>query len=61
MSIKFVSGDLFDNAHDVQAFAQGCNCQGWMGAGMAKTFRARYLEMYKEYRKQCKAEPRQFN
>jgi O-acetyl-ADP-ribose deacetylase (regulator of RNase III) len=61
MPIQFVSGDLFDNAHDAQAFAHGCNCQGSMGAGVAMTFRALYPEMYEEYRKKCKAEPRQFN
>jgi ribA/ribD-fused uncharacterized protein len=32
-----------------------------MGAGVAKTFKARYPEMLEEYRKRCKAEPRQFN
>jgi O-acetyl-ADP-ribose deacetylase (regulator of RNase III) len=61
MPTQYVSGDLFDNAHDAQAFAHGCNCQGSMGAGIAKTFRARYSEMYDNYRKRCKAEPRQFN
>jgi N-glycosidase YbiA len=61
MPIEFVSGDLFDNAYDAQAFAHGCNCQGSMGAGVAKTFKARYAEMFEEYRKRCKAEPRQFN
>src|SRR4051794_13335214 len=61
MPIEIVSGDLFDNAHGVRAFAHGCNCQGSMGAGIAKTFRARYPEMHEEYRKRCKAEPRQFN
>jgi hypothetical protein len=25
MPIEFVSGDLFENAHGVQAFAHGCN------------------------------------
>ena len=61
MPIKFVSGDLFNNAHHAQAFAQGCNCQGSMGAGISKTFRGRYPEMFGEYRRRCKAEPRQFN
>ena len=37
MPIVFVSGDLFDNAHGARAFAHGCNCQGSMGAGIAKT------------------------
>ncbi len=61
MPTRYVSGDLFHNAHDAQAFAHGCNCQRSMGAGIAKTFRARYPEMYEEYRRRCKAEPRQFN
>lgn len=61
MPICFVSGDLFADEHCVQAFAHGCNCQGSMGAGIAKTFRARYPEMYEEYRRRCKAEPRLFN
>jgi ribA/ribD-fused uncharacterized protein len=32
-----------------------------MGAGIAKTFRARYPEMYDVYRSRCNAEPRRFN
>ena len=32
-----------------------------MGAGIAKGFRQRYPAMFEVYRKQCKAEPRQFN
>jgi O-acetyl-ADP-ribose deacetylase (regulator of RNase III) len=32
-----------------------------MGAGIAKGFRERYPEMYEEYRRRCKAQPRQFN
>jgi O-acetyl-ADP-ribose deacetylase (regulator of RNase III) len=59
--IEFVSGNLFANAHEVEAFAHGCNCQGSMGAGIAKGFRERYPEMYEQYRARCKAEPRQFN
>jgi O-acetyl-ADP-ribose deacetylase (regulator of RNase III) len=61
MLIRFISGDLFDNEHRVRAFAHGCNCQGSMGAGVAKTVRARYPEMYEKYRSRCKAEPRLFN
>ena len=61
MPIDFVSGDIFDNVHNAQALAHGCNCQGSMGAGIAKGLRARYPEMFEEYRKRCKAEPRQFN
>src|SRR3954452_17742338 len=61
MPIEFVTGALFDNAHGVRAFAHGCNCQGSMGAGIAKTFRTRYPAMYEAYRGRCKAEPRRFN
>ncbi len=61
MPIRFVSGDLFDNIHGARAIAHGCNCQGSMGAGVAKTIRARYPAMYEEYRVRCKAEPRRFN
>src|SRR5437868_5968073 len=61
MPIRFVSGDLFRNAYKAEAFAQGCNCQGSMGAGIALGFRERYPAMFEEYRRRCKAEPRQFN
>ncbi len=61
MPIHYVSGDLFINAHSAQAFAHGCNCQGSMGAGIAKTFKERYPAMFEAYRRLCKAEPRQFN
>lgn len=61
MPIRWVSGDLFANAYKVVAFAHGCNCQGSMGAGIAKGFRERYPAMFEAYRARCKAEPRQFN
>jgi O-acetyl-ADP-ribose deacetylase (regulator of RNase III) len=61
MPTKYVSGDLFGNAHNAQAFAHGCNCQGSMGAGIAKEFRSRYPVMYEEYRRRCKAQPKQFD
>src|SRR6516165_4247416 len=61
MPIQFVAGDLFDSDCEAGALAHGCNCQGSMGAGVAKTFRSRYPVMYEEYRKRCKAQPKQFN
>jgi O-acetyl-ADP-ribose deacetylase (regulator of RNase III) len=61
MPIEFVSGDLFANRFKVQALAHGCNCQGSMGAGIATGFRDRYPEMFAEFRRRCKAEPREFN
>jgi len=32
-----------------------------MGAGIAKKFKELYPEMFEEYRRRCKADPRQFN
>ena len=61
MPIQFVSGDLFANRFKAKALAHGCNCQGSMGAGIATGFRDRYPEMFAEYRRRCKAEPREFN
>jgi O-acetyl-ADP-ribose deacetylase (regulator of RNase III) len=61
MPIQFLAGDLFANDIGAQVFAQGCNCQGSMGAGIAKAFRQRCPEMYKEYRERCRAKPRRFN
>jgi O-acetyl-ADP-ribose deacetylase (regulator of RNase III) len=61
MPIQFVAGDLFANRFGARALAHGCNCQGSMGAGIATGFRDRYPVMYAEYRRRCKAQPRQFN
>jgi O-acetyl-ADP-ribose deacetylase (regulator of RNase III) len=61
MSIEYVSGDLLVNGFGAQALAHGCNCQGSMGAGIAAALKKRYPEIYEEYRRRCKAEPRQFN
>lgn len=61
MAIKYISGDLFTNRFKAQAFAHGCNCQGSMGAGIATEFKQRYPDMYEEYRRRCKADPREFN
>lgn len=44
-------GDLFDASEP--AFAQGCNCAGAMGKGIAVEFRRRWPEMYEEYRLRC--------
>lgn len=61
MPIQFVSGDLFANRFDVQAFAHGCNCQSVMGKGIALQCKQRYPAMNKEYRSRCKAVPREFD
>jgi O-acetyl-ADP-ribose deacetylase (regulator of RNase III) len=61
MPIQFLSGDLFANNIGATVLAHGCNCQGSMGAGIAKEFRRCYPEMYEEYRARCKTTPRRFN
>jgi O-acetyl-ADP-ribose deacetylase (regulator of RNase III) len=61
MPIRYVAGDLFAAEHEGGALAQGCNCQGSMGAGVAVGFRERYPAMFDRYRAMCKAEPREFN
>lgn len=61
MTIQYVSGDIFTNRYNAEALAHGCNCKGAMGAGVAKSFREHYPEMYQEYRRRCKSEPSQFN
>src|SRR5438067_1457780 len=61
MPIEFVKGDLFANRFKAQALAHGCNCQGSMGAGIAKGFRERYPAMYEAYRRRCKSDSRKFN
>lgn len=45
-------GDLFSAA--VPALAHGVNVRGVMGAGIATEFRARFPEMYAEYRGLCR-------
>ncbi|MBX3086231.1 MAG: macro domain-containing protein [Anaerolineae bacterium] len=61
MPIQYVAGDLFVNRCHAQALAQGCNCRGSMGAGIAVGFKERYPQMYEEYRRRCKTDPREFN
>ena len=61
MPIQYIIGDLFVNRFNAQAIAQGCNCKGSMGAGIAVGFKERYPQMYEEYRRRCKADPREFN
>lgn len=61
MAIHYITGDIFVNRHHAQALAQGCNCKGSMGAGIAVGFKERYPAMFEEYRRRCKAKPREFN
>lgn len=46
--IRYVTGNLLDS--NMQAIAHGCNCQGVMGAGIAKQIRDRWPNVYEIYR-----------
>jgi O-acetyl-ADP-ribose deacetylase (regulator of RNase III) len=49
--IEYIKGDLFDT--DCKYIAHGCNCQGVMGSGVAKTVRELYPECFKAYSNYC--------
>lgn len=49
--ITYRTGDLL--AADEIAIAHGCNCQGMMGAGIARTVRANYPDVYAAYYGAC--------
>lgn len=53
MTFKIIEGDLFDPSHNFSALAQGVNCQGVMGAGIAVEFKNRFPEMYTNYQIRC--------
>jgi O-acetyl-ADP-ribose deacetylase (regulator of RNase III) len=44
-------GDLFST--DAQAIGHGVNCEGVMGAGIAKVFKEKFPNNYEAYRKYC--------
>lgn len=46
-------GDLFTST--APALGHGVNCAGVMGAGIAKTFREKYVHNYENYRAACLA------
>jgi O-acetyl-ADP-ribose deacetylase (regulator of RNase III) len=52
MPALFTKGDLFA-APELAAYAQGCNCAGAMGAGIAIEFKRRWPRMFEEYRARC--------
>lgn len=54
MNVEYRTGDLFDQP-DLTALAQGVNCYGVMGSGIAPLFRRRDEAMYRDYRNQCVA------
>jgi O-acetyl-ADP-ribose deacetylase (regulator of RNase III) len=51
--ISLKRGDLFSSPAGV-ILAHGCNCQGFMGAGIAAQFSKRFPVMADQYSAQCK-------
>lgn len=51
--IRRMFGDLFTST--APALAQGCNCRGVMGAGIAKQFRDKWPAMYGAYQARCES------
>ena len=50
--IVFKKGNLFDS--ECQTLVNTVNCEGIMGAGIAKQFKQKYPEMFNEYKLACK-------
>ncbi len=50
--IRYVNGDLF--ASDAQCLINPVNCEGVMGAGLAKSFRERFPDLMRPYVRVCK-------
>ncbi|MBF0553615.1 MAG: macro domain-containing protein [Nitrospirae bacterium] len=50
--INFMMGDIFKS--EAQTLVATVNCAGVMGKGLAKEFKQRFPEMFKEYAKACK-------
>lgn len=50
---RYIKADDFFNS-GLQVLANPVNCQGIMGAGLAKQFKVRYPEMFKQYESDCK-------
>lgn len=56
MSVKFCKGDVFAFSRPVD-LAHGCNCRGFMGAGIAAEFKKRWPDMYELYKSFCEKVP----
>ena len=49
--MRLVKGDLFKVEAD--AIGHGVNCRGVMGAGIAKVFKAKWPQMFSDYKSMC--------
>jgi O-acetyl-ADP-ribose deacetylase (regulator of RNase III) len=50
--MRYLTSNLFDSR--AQTLVNPVNTDGVMGAGLAQAFRARYPEMYRQYRDRCR-------
>lgn len=53
MTFRIIKGDLFDPNYNFTALAQGVNCRGVMGAGIAVPFKQRFPDMFEDYKALC--------
>lgn len=53
MTFRIIEGDLFSPEHNFDALAQGVNCRGIMGAGIAVPFKNNFPDMFTEYKALC--------
>jgi O-acetyl-ADP-ribose deacetylase (regulator of RNase III) len=51
--MRYLTTNLFDSR--AQTLVNPVNTEGVMGAGLAQGFRARYPEMFREYRDRCRS------
>ena len=51
MSVKIIEGDLLKASEDI--ICHQVNCQGFMGAGVAKAIKDKWPEVYWKYREHC--------
>ena len=49
--MRYVKGNILDS--DADAILHQVNCQGVMGAGLAKQIRGRYPNVYEKYKNAC--------
>ncbi|UDL16747.1 ADP-ribosyltransferase [Arthrobacter phage Atuin] len=57
MSFTIIEGDLFDPELGFTSLAQGTNCRGVMGAGIAVPFKEKYPDMFDTYEALCLKAP----
>lgn len=49
--ITYIKGDLLKS--DCNVIVHGCNCQGSMGSGIAKSIREQFPDAYEQYKQLC--------